>query len=130
MEASMITVTSLGLVGLSLILIVRNVNKEMAMMITIVISVLILMYTMTCLQSLLKQFSSYFSALEAGSQYYAILIKVLLISYAADLTAQLCRDAGESSIAGKVELAGKVVMFLTASPVIFSVIELISQLIS
>ena len=129
MEISILTVTSLGLMGLCLTLLVRHLNKEMALLISIAMSITLLLYALHHLRSWLEFLGSYFKALEGGSLYFSILVKALITSYAADLTAQLCRDAGENSIAGKVELAGKIIIFILASPVILSVMELISKLI-
>ena len=129
MEISILTVTSLGLMGLCLTLLVRHLNKEMALLISIAMSITLLLYALHHLRSLLEFLGSYFKALEGGSLYFSILVLALITSYAADLTAQLCRDAGENSIAGKVELAGKIIIFILASPVILSVMELISKLI-
>ena len=130
MEPSIITVASLGLLGLCTTLLVRSFNKEMALLISIAVSVLLLIYAFYHLRSLLEFLSSYFQKIDGGGLYFSVLVKVLLTAYAADFTAQLCRDAGENSIAGKVELAGKVIIFIIASPVVLSVMELISRLIS
>lgn len=130
MELSIITVSSLGLMGLCLTLIVKGMHKEAAMFISIVTSLLILMYALYHIQSIFQFVASYFQSISGGSMYFSILIKVMITAYVADFTAQLCKDAGEASIAGKVELAGKVVIFAVASPVVLSVMELISRLIS
>ena len=130
MELSIITVACLGLLGLCLTLIVKPLNREIAVFISIVTSILLLMYALYHMRSLLEFLSTYFQKISGGGMYFSVLIKVLITAYAADFTAQLCRDAGENSIAGKVELAGKVIIFAVASPVILSVMELVSRLIS
>lgn len=130
MELSIITVASLGLLGLCLTLMVKPLHREIAVFISIVTSILLLMYALYHMRSLLEFLSTYFQKISGGGMYFSVLIKVLITAYAADFTAQLCRDAGENSIAGKVELAGKVIIFAVASPVILSVMELVSRLIS
>ena len=40
------------------------------------------------------------------------ILKVLGISYITEFASAICQDAGEKSIAGKIELAGKVAIFL------------------
>lgn len=130
MELSILTVASLGLLGLCLTLMVRNLNREMAVLISVVTSLLLLMYALYSMRSILEFLSSYFRTISGGGLYFSILVKVLITAYVADFTAQLCRDAGENSIASKVELAGKVVIFTVASPVILSVMELVARLIT
>lgn len=130
MELSIITVASLGLLGLCLALILRGLNREIAMLISIVTSLLLLLYALYHMKSLLEFMSSYFHAISGGGLYFSVLVKVLITACIADFTAQLCRDAGESSIGAKVELAAKVVIFVLASPIILSVMELVLRLIS
>lgn len=59
----------------------------------------------------------------------AVLNQVLAVAYITDLTAQLCRDAGESAVGGKVELAGKVIIFYLALPILSAILELIGTLL-
>ena len=54
---------------------------------------------------------------------------MLAVAYVTDFTAQLCRDAGEATIGSKVELAGKVIIFCLAMPVLKAVLELIGSLL-
>ncbi len=129
MELSVVTVASLGLAGLCLTLIVRGAHKEAAVFISIVTSLLLLGFALRHIQSVFQIIASYIQSVSGGSFYFSILIKVMLTAYVADFTAQLCKDAGEASIASKVELAGKAVIFVIASPVVLSVMELISRLI-
>ena len=64
-----------------------------------------------------------------GKNFFPIIIKVLVVAYLADFTAQLCKDAGESAIAGKVELAGKIVIFYLSMPILLAILELINSVL-
>jgi len=125
----MLTISAFGMMGMCLSLILRQYNKEMAMMISIVSSILMMLFLLDHIQSFLEIIASYVNRIQGGNLYISILIKILLTAYTADLTAQLCRDAGETSIASKIELAGKIIICLIASPVIVSVLETISGLL-
>jgi len=125
----MLTISAFGMMGMCLSLILRQYNKEMAMMISIVSSILMMLFLLDHIQSFLEMIASYLNRIQGGNLYISILIKILLTAYTADLTAQLCRDAGETSIASKIELAGKIIICLIASPVIVSVLETISGLL-
>jgi len=118
----MLTISAFGMMGMCLSLILRQYNKEMAMMISIVSSILMMLFLLDHIQSFLEIIASYVNRIQGGNLYISILIKILLTAYTADLTAQLCRDAGETSIASKIELAGKIIICLIASPVIVSVL--------
>ena len=129
MDHSILTVSALGLMGLCFTLILRQYDKELSILISAVISIFLMLFVLEHLRSFLGLIDSYLKKIQGGSFYLSILVKVLLTAYTADFTAQLCKDAGETSIAGKVELAGKIIICILASPIIVSVLEMISKLI-
>ena len=126
----MVTVSALGLMGLCMTLILRQYNKELSIILSGIICIFLLYATLNHIQSFLELMNAYVREIPGGGLYMSILIKVLITAYAADFTAQLCRDAGEGSIAGKIELAGKVIICMIVSPILISILELISNLLA
>lgn len=61
--------------------------------------------------------------------YLMIVFKIIGVAYIAEFGYQLCKDAGEESIASKIQLAGKVMILVLASPIALALIELITQLL-
>ena len=55
--------------------------------------------------------------------YAAILFKAVGICLLTQLAGDVCRDSGESSIASKIELAGRAAILLTAMPLIQEVLS-------
>ena len=66
----------------------------------------------------------------AFSAYAAVLMKVCGIGILTRLAAEICRDAGESSIASKAMLVGKTAVMLCALPVIKTLFEQIKELLN
>ena len=64
------------------------------------------------------------------SEYFAVIMKVLGVSFIVQTGADICRDFGEPSIASKVEFAGKAVILVTVLPVLRSVIGMGIELLS
>ncbi len=50
-------------------------------------------------------------------------MKIIGIAYVAEFGAQIVRDAGQESIASKIELAGKIFILVLAIPIINVIIE-------
>ena len=130
MDSSILTICSIGLLGLCLSVMVRQFNKEISLLISFGISLTLVLFSVQQIREIYIFLSSYISKISNGPQYVSILIKVIITAYAADFTSQLCRDAGETSIASKVELAGKLIICIITLPIIISVMELISRLMS
>lgn len=53
------------------------------------------------------------------------ILKIIGISYIAELGASISKDAGLQSVASYIELAGKIFILLLAVPIITAVIEAI-----
>ncbi len=67
--------------------------------------------------------------LNMDDTYLTIVLKVVGIAYLAEFGSQLCEDAGEKAIGGKIQWAGKVMIFVVATPVILALVSLIADLI-
>lgn len=62
------------------------------------------------------------------SVYLKTVLKIIGIAYIAEFGAQIVRDAGQESIASKIELAGKVLILVLAIPIIGIIIETVMKL--
>ena len=61
-------------------------------------------------------------------KYVDIVLKIIGIAYISQFASQICSDAGENSIASKIEFAGKVIIMVISAPVLMSLIEMIMNL--
>ncbi|SEM88851.1 stage III sporulation protein AD [Mesobacillus persicus] len=61
--------------------------------------------------------------------YVETILKIIGIAYIAEFAAQITKDAGQGSIASKIELGGKILILATAIPILTVLIETIIQLI-
>lgn len=122
-------IAAIGLVGMILATLVKGYKPEFSLYIVITTVLVIFGFILYKLTSVFDFLGSVYNETGYGKAFFPILIKVLAVAYVADFTAQLCKDAGESAIAGKVELAGKVIIFYLAVPVMMSVMELITKVL-
>lgn len=61
--------------------------------------------------------------------YVETILKIIGIAYIAEFGAQITRDAGQGSIASKIELAGKILIMAMAIPILTVIIETILGLL-
>ena len=122
-------IAALSLIAVILITIVKNYKMEFAIPTAVACSILILYYLLDSMRYGFTYITDFYNKLEYGKSYYPIIIKALAIAYITEFTSQLCKDAGESSIASKVELAGKIFIFIVAVPVFASIFNLVNKLL-
>ena len=66
----------------------------------------------------------------AAAEYSEVLLKALGVALLTHLTAELCRDCGENSVAGGVETLGKLEILGLCMPLVSTVLELVRGILS
>lgn len=94
----------------------RRYHKEYAMLLSVLGGGFILFLLLQSFVPALSGITDLLSASGASGEYTGVLLKTLGTCFLAQFAADACRDAGESALASRVELAGKAAVILTALP--------------
>ena len=111
-----------GLVATVLALILGQYRMEFRMLVTAAVTLLLMAMVLEQLSPVLEQLRSTMELTGLTGDYAAILFKAVGICLLTQLAGDVCRDSGESSIASKIELAGRAAILLTAMPLIQEVL--------
>lgn len=122
-------IAALSLCAVILINVVKSFKPEFGVLTAVACSVLILFFLLDSIKYAFAYIANLYAGLETGKTYFPIIIKVLAIAYITEFTSQLCKDTGETAIASKVELGGKIIIFCVAIPVFTSILNLVEQLL-
>ena len=117
-----IAAAAAGLVGTVLALILGQYRPEFRMLVTAAVTLLLMAMVLEQLSPVLEQLRSTMELTWLTGDYAAILFKAVGICLLTQLAGDVCRDSGESSIASKIELAGRAAILLTAMPLIQEVL--------
>ncbi len=123
-------IAGLGILSAVLCIIVRQYKPEMALGISTACGILILIAVISLLRPSVEAITELTDAAGLDDGYAAILLKALAVCYITQLSADCCRDAGESAIASKIELAGKAAIVVISLPVFTSLAEIVTGLIN
>jgi stage III sporulation protein AD len=118
-----IQVVVIGLVATALILIVKEYRPEIALQLSIVVGILILSVVIGYISEAINVLISLAIQADINLVFLEILLRVIGIAYIAEFGSQVCRDAGEGSIAGKIEFAAKTLILVMSLPIIRAVME-------
>ena len=129
MDMDIFRIAAIGLCGVLISAIVKSYKPEFATYVVIATVLIIFSIVIYKLTSVFEFLDEIYNQISYGKNFFPIIIKVLAVAYIADFTAQICKDSGESAIAGKVELAGKVMIFYLAIPVMMAVMDLINKML-
>ena len=122
-------IAAVALTGVILASVMKTVNKEITIYIILATVIILFLSIIDKLWEAFRFLEEIYDNVTYGRSFFPVIIKVLAVAYITDFTAQLCRDSGENAIGSKVELAGKVMIFYLAMPVLSAILELISSLL-
>lgn len=118
-----------GIIGTVLSVVIKQYKPEFGMYITLMTGMLMLGAAVSAVKPALDMISSYMEIADPDSVYAEILIKTLAVCYLTQMAGESCSDAGETSIAAKIALAGKIAVVLIALPLFEKLMEVIKQLL-
>lgn len=119
----MIKIACLGFSAVMLGLFLKQVQAPFSELISLAACLLILYYSLTRLSYVFELIGTMSSYLSAQSSYFRLLLKIIGITYVADFSASLCRDAGYSAIAGQIELFGKISILAVSAPILMALLD-------
>ncbi|MUG85741.1 stage III sporulation protein AD [Paenibacillus timonensis] len=124
-----IQIVGLGLIATVLVLVVKEQKPMFAFLIAASTGVLIFLYLIGKIGGIIEVLEDL--AEKSGVQmiYLKTILKIIGIAYIAEFGAQIVRDAGQESIASKIEMAGKVLIMALAIPIISIIIETVIKLL-
>ena len=125
----MLKILAVALIGVFSIVVLKQTKPEIAVLIGIATSIIIILMTISKLQSVTAYFKSIFRVTGVDNTILSPLLKIIAIGYIAEFGANICTDSGSSSIADKILFSAKIVILIIAMPIVINVIELIVGLL-
>ncbi|MCH5274699.1 MAG: stage III sporulation protein AD [Lachnospiraceae bacterium] len=113
----------LGIVGVLFALLFKGEKQEYSHYIGFGAAVLIFYYVVQSLFSLMGRFEILQGYMTGNENYLGTLLKIVGITYICEFSAGICKDAGFSSIAGQIEVLGKLSVMVAGLPILLAVIE-------
>ena len=127
---SIVKIAGVSLVAAAVSIVIKQLRPEFGIYIPLTAAAVIFIYAVSELCGLIEQLAEKLSEYGLSNEYMAVLVKSLGIAYTTQLAADVCRDAGETAIASKVEVCGKIMILSCALPVMLSVLNMIDEVIS
>jgi len=69
------------------------------------------------------------SKASVNNEFLVILLKITGIAFLTEFAVSICKDSGESAIAQKIDLGGKVIVIGMSIPIISALLELIIKIL-
>ena len=122
-------IVGLGIAAAVMSVFLKNWRGEIAIQISLIASAIIFFMIMPYLESVLEMFRDISNQIGIDVKFVTVILKVIGIAYVTQFGAELCRDAGETAVASKIEFGGKVMIVALSMPVLYSFLDVVNSII-
>ncbi len=123
MTEQLFKILAVCIISAAICIILKPKSAEYALFVTLAAGTLIFTLIFKNIFTTFLQVSKMLSSYGATEQYFSVALKALGIGYITTFAADSCRDAGQSALASKAELAGKCAIWMLSLPLVISVLE-------
>ena len=124
-----IKIIGIGLISLIIIIILKQYRPEFTIYVSIIAGVLIITLSMDKLVGIINILTTLSNKTGLNSEYLGILLKITGIAILTEFAVSICKDSGESAIASKIDLGGKIIIISISIPIITALLELVISIL-
>lgn len=121
----MIKVAVIGVGAAILAAWLKSVKQEYALWIVLGAGILLSVFVAGKLEIIVEELRFLQTYISSYGSCVKLLLKIIGITYLAEISADLCKDAGANALASQVELFGKLSILVLCMPVMTSLLETI-----
>ncbi len=124
-----VKIVGIGIIAVIIITIIKQYKPEFAIYVSILAGIIIFFMVFENLLGIIDLINDLTLKSNVNSDFIKILLKITGIAFLAEFAVQICMDLGESALANKVDLGGKVIIISLSIPILSSLIETVVQIL-
>ncbi len=118
----------LAVVAVIMMVTLKPRNSEIALMLGISCSVIILMMILSQVSTITQTVNQIIAVSGISTSYIVILLKVIGICIITEFAVNTCKDAGSQTLSNNVSLAGKIMVTVTSLPLYSDILNTVLSL--
>lgn len=119
----------IGVVAAILATFIKKERGELALMIGIGAGVILFYFVISQISVVIRFLSEILDMVAIEETYFTQLLKMLGVAYVAEFASTICKDAGQQSIAGMIELFAKLSIVALSIPGLMFLVETLEQFV-
>lgn len=124
-----IQIVGIGIMTTILVLVLQEQKPLFAFLLATVVGIIIFISIAGKIAEVFQILQYLAAKAKVQNFFFETVLKIIGVAYIAEFGAQVTRDAGQTAIAAKIELAGKVMIMIMAVPIITVIIESVIQIL-
>ena len=127
---SMVQVGIIGVVGAVLAVQLKGGKAEYGIYISVAVSIVLFAFIVDRLGIFISTVDQIASYIDMDAGYLSAMLKMIGITYIAEFSSDICRDAGYQTIAGQIEIFAKLTILALGMPVLLALLETIREFLA
>lgn len=124
-----VKIIAIGLVAIVIIILLKQYKPEFAIYISMLTGILIILFVIDDLAGIIKLLQTLANKVSINNTFLMLLIKITGIAFLSEFAVSICKDAGETAIASKMEIGAKIIIISMSIPIISSLLEIILKIL-
>ena len=124
-----IKIVAFAFSALFIYLMFKERRNDLAVLVSLAAGVILFLLIISSLTDIINFVNDITTKANIDIVYIGVVFKILAISYLATFCSEICKDAGASSIASKVEFSAKILILTLAIPILMAVLQSILQIL-
>ncbi len=120
----------LGIAGTLLAVQFKSGKSEYGIYIGAALSLAIFFFILGKLEVMIEAVKAIGTYIQMDSIYIGTLVKMLGVTYIAEFSSNICKDAGYQTIAKQIEIFGKLAILVMSMPILTALLEAIAGFLS
>ena len=125
-----VKISAMGIVTAFCVVLLREQKSEVAMLVGIAGSCIILLSVIDYFTQVFSTLSSIAEKTGIPTSIYKTVMKIISIGYIADFSAGIVEDSGQKALAEKIILGGKLIIMVLALPIITMLFDTIAGVLA
>ena len=125
-----VKIIGIGITAAVLSALIKQYRPEMAIVVPILASVVILTACAPYLGAAVRMLTDIADKAGIELSHMRTVIKITGVAYICQFASDICKDAGESAVSSKIEMGGKIVIITLSMPIIYNLLELVYDIIN
>ena len=122
-------IAGITLIATFLFLIIKEEKPNLAFLLILFVSCGLFIFVIDQVQILLRLIDELAKYANINTLYVQTILKIIGIAYITEFASQIAKDAGLSSLATKMELAGKIFILVLSVPIFTALMETIVEML-
>ena len=127
---SMVQVGIIGVVGAVLAVQLKGGKAEYGIYISVAVSIVLFSFIVDRLGIFISTVDQIASYIDMDAGYLSAMLKMIGITYIAEFSSGICRDAGYQTIAWQIEIFAKLTILALGMPVLLALLETIREFLA